>query len=157
MTERNITDNFYWDEATITEQRGVSNIIPDPGIRGNIVRTATKMEKVRAILDKPIRVNSWYRCPELNKIVGGSRTSDHMTGCAVDFVSLRYGTPLDICKAIIASNLIIGFKQLILEHSWVHISWDAIPGVKPKLEVLSLLHGGGYAVGLTSKDGKPLT
>jgi hypothetical protein len=153
---RNITDNFFWEEAVITDQRGVSNVIPDATVNANIVRTATKMEKVRALLGNPIRVNSWYRCPELNKLVGGAKHSDHLTGCAVDFTSFRHGTPVDICKTIVACYELIGFKQLILEHSWVHISWDSIPGVNPRLEVLSLLHGGGYAKGLTTKDGTPL-
>ena len=34
--------------------------------------------------DAPIIINSGYRSPELNKKVGGSPTSNHLTGCAVD-------------------------------------------------------------------------
>ena len=34
--------------------------------------------------DTPIIINSGYRSPELNKKVGGSTTSNHLTGCAVD-------------------------------------------------------------------------
>ena len=34
--------------------------------------------------EEPIIINSGYRSPELNKIVGGSPTSNHLTGCAVD-------------------------------------------------------------------------
>ena len=33
---------------------------------------------------RPIIINSGYRSPELNKKVGGSPTSNHLTGCAVD-------------------------------------------------------------------------
>ena len=33
---------------------------------------------------EPIVINSGYRSPELNRKVGGSPTSNHMTGCAVD-------------------------------------------------------------------------
>ena len=34
--------------------------------------------------DTPIIINSGYRSPELNRKVGGSPTSNHLTGCAVD-------------------------------------------------------------------------
>ena len=34
--------------------------------------------------EEPIVINSGYRSPELNKKVGGSPTSNHLTGCAVD-------------------------------------------------------------------------
>ena len=33
---------------------------------------------------EPIVLNSGYRSPQLNKKVGGSLTSNHLTGCAVD-------------------------------------------------------------------------
>ena len=34
--------------------------------------------------DKPVIITSGYRSPEVNKLVGGSATSNHLTGCAVD-------------------------------------------------------------------------
>ena len=34
--------------------------------------------------EEPIVINSGYRSPQLNKKVGGSSTSNHLTGCAVD-------------------------------------------------------------------------
>ena len=34
--------------------------------------------------EEPIIINSGYRSPELNRLVGGSPTSNHLTGCAVD-------------------------------------------------------------------------
>lgn len=77
---------------------------------------------MRKWYDKPIRVNSFYRCKELNTLVGGSITSQHMTGEAID---MDAGSKeenkkiFDWCKA----NLI--FDQLINEYdySWVHISF----------------------------------
>ena len=34
--------------------------------------------------DLPIIINSGYRSPEVNKLAGGSPSSNHLTGCAVD-------------------------------------------------------------------------
>ena len=34
--------------------------------------------------EEPIRINSGYRSPQLNKKIGGVATSNHLTGCAVD-------------------------------------------------------------------------
>lgn len=51
-----------------------------------ILRTALFMEKVRAFLgNKPITVNSGYRCPYWNEKVGGEPNSYHMRGLACDF------------------------------------------------------------------------
>lgn len=83
------------------------------------------LDPLREAYGKPIKVNSGYRCPELNKAVGGSKTSDHMKGCAADIV----GTPntkaenkrlLELVK-----SLDLPFDQLIDEKnlSWVHVSY----------------------------------
>ena len=75
----------------------------------------------------PIRINSGYRSPALNKAVGGSKTSQHCNGQAADFESSRISNP-DLAKWI-AKNLT--FDQLILEFydgvdpnsGWVHCSY----------------------------------
>ena len=147
------------NEVFHTSHRSIVNDPPaelESQIVQNITRTAVKFEKVRAILGTPITVSSWYRNPTLNAAVGGAAKSDHLSGCAVDFIAPKFGSPLDICRVLKDHASLLGFKQLILEHTWVHISWEPIPGVQPKLEVLSLLEGGRYAIGLTDKLGNPL-
>jgi zinc D-Ala-D-Ala carboxypeptidase len=151
-----LTEHFTWAEAVVTNHRSIDNTIDNAQVLDNIPKTATKLEKVRALLGVPILVSSWYRCPELNAAVGGAKNSDHLIGAAVDFIAPQLGTPFEVAKKIANSADIIRFKQLIMEHTWVHISWDMIPNVNPKLEVLSLLSGGGYARGFTDKDGTPL-
>lgn len=151
-----LTDHFSWAEATITQHRNIPNEITERDVYEQIPRTAIKLEKVRALLGVPLVVNSWYRSAALNLAVGGVKNSDHLTGCAVDFVAPQFGTCFQIAKTIMENKELIGFKQVILEHTWVHISFP-IPGVIPKLEVLSLLEGGRYAQGLTNKFGTALT
>lgn len=109
----------------------------DTAVRKNIDNSPTSEiinnleQLVRYILDplrekygKPIRVNGAYRCPELNKAVGGSKTSQHMVGQAAD---ITVGTPdqnKKLFQLIIDMNL--PFDQLIDEKNfrWVHVSYS---------------------------------
>lgn len=154
-----LSDNFSYEEAIASENAeriGLKNI-PDSDILAVMKKTAMGMEKVRAALGNvPIHINSWYRCPLLNSAIGSNNlTSQHPRGEAVDFISPLSGTPFIICQHIIAHKDLIRFDQLILEHSWVHISFD-ISTNKPRGQVLSLLENKSYAAGLTDKKGNNL-
>lgn len=154
-----LTDHFTWDEvinSNTAERLGIDNTIQDQTIRLSIINTANKLEKVRALLSKPINISSWYRCLELNRALKSKDTSQHLKGEAVDFTSPNFGTPLDICRKLIEYKELIRFDQLILEHTWVHISWNSIPNGQQRGQVLSLLESGGYSQGLTNKQGTPL-
>ena len=103
------------------ERLGIDNTPPQAVMRA-ILRTATGMEGVRTLLGAPIIISSGYRSTALNKAIGGASNSQHMKGEAVDFICPGYGSPLKICKAIVASG--IKFDQLIQEGKWVHISFS---------------------------------
>jgi hypothetical protein len=88
---------------------------------------AQTMEVVRSWWGKPVFTHSAYRCPPLNRSIGGSRTSQHMSFQAIDFhVS---GLSLQTVFTRIASSD-IPFGQLLLEGpdpskglaSWIHLS-----------------------------------
>ena len=79
-------------------------------------------EPLREWYDKPIKINSFFRCEALKTSVGGAKNSQHAKGEAIDMSagSKEENKKLfDWCKA----NLI--FDQLINEYdySWVHISY----------------------------------
>jgi len=95
---------------------------PPPDVRDNLKVAASGMEEVRVLLGQPIRIDSGYRCPALNRAVNGAPNSAHMRGYAVDFVSPEFGSPRQIVDAIRRSG--IQFDQIIFEGSWVHISFD---------------------------------
>jgi hypothetical protein len=149
-----ITEHFTWEDVThssVGMRTGIDNMLP-VALKPAALSTALYLEKVRAVLGRPIYIDSWYRCLALNKLLGSKSTSQHLKCEAVDFVCPEFGTPVQICKAIIASG--ISFDQLILEHSWVHISFKADPRVSNRNLVLSLLSDGTYSNGLTDKTGK---
>lgn len=123
-----MTQNFSIDELTFSQtatRLGINNN-PSPIVLGNLKETAQRLEEVRKLLGQPINVSSGYRSPTLNRAIGGSSSSAHCLGFAVDFTSRRFGTVPDIVKKIRASG--IKFDQLIDEFSdsgggWVHISF----------------------------------
>lgn len=150
----NLSPNFTLAELTrseTAEKRGIDNT-PPPAIIEALRNTAEHMEIVRAALGgKPIKINSGYRSPALNTALGSKPTSDHCKGWAVDFVCPAFGAPEDICHRLVNSD--VRFKQLIFEHTWVHISFDLLgelAGHRAKREVLTLVSG-GYQVGIVSK------
>ena len=155
----NLSDHFTLEEATFSRTatlNGIDNSCLSPMILESAKKTALKMEKVRALLGNPISVDSWIRCIALNRALGSKDSSQHIKGEAVDFVCWGFGSPVDICKKLIDHKEVIGWDQLILEHTWVHISWNSTPNSVQRGEVLSLLQGGGYAKGLTDKFGRPV-
>lgn len=124
-----LSEHFSLEELTTTKT-GLPNV-PSAAIIERLKHTAAGMEQVRALLGKPIVVNSGYRSPEVNAAVGGSHTSDHMNGDACDFVCPDYGSPLEVADEILSYG--IKFDQLIREGGtlvngkitggWVHISF----------------------------------
>ena len=154
-----LSDHFTLEEAVNSQtasRLGIDNSSPSDGVIAAATKTAVKMEKVRLILGTPINVDSWIRCIELNRALGSKDTSQHIKGEAVDFIAPEFGTPLDICNKLIANKELVGWDQLILEHTWVHISWNSIPDSTQRGEVISLLATGGYALGLTDPQGNKL-
>ena len=118
----NITKNFTLAEAQTT-QTGLNNVIPNEDVMANVKAIAEYiMQPLRDYLGTPVIINSWYRSPQVNAKIGGSKTSQHMKGEAVDFVCDN----LDIAFNYIKDNK-LEFDQLIYENNgvkkWIHVSY----------------------------------
>ena len=68
----NLSEHFTYDELTVTQVRNASNK-PNEKQLVNLKKTAQLMEAVRALLGKPIRVNSGFRSYGVNRAVEGSK------------------------------------------------------------------------------------
>ena len=122
-----LSEHFSLEEFTASEtaaRKGLDNT-PDAEIIEVLKTTAARMEEVRSLLSVPITVLSGFRSVKVNSAVGGSATSQHCKGEAVDFIAPGFGTPQEVCRAILDST--IDFDQLILEGSWTHISFSDDP------------------------------
>lgn len=140
MTQR-LSAHFTLSELTFSAtavRKGIPNIAP-PAIIDQLILTADRMEKVRDLLGgKPIRVLSGYRSPAVNTAVGGSKTSAHRTGHAVDFVCPEFGTPSQVA-AHLAKHL-TGYDQIIEEFGdWVHVGF----GPNKRMQKLTARKVGG--------------
>lgn len=151
MSIEKLSPHFSYREGTYSYTGQVKKIDnnPTPEQLERMKFTASKLEEVRAILgDKEILVTSWFRSAALNKAIGGAQKSQHSNGEAVDFKCPGYGTPRAICEALIKNKHQLGYDQLILEPTWVHISFVA--DREPRLNELTFLGTGAYANNIVS-------
>ena len=87
-------------------------------------------EPLREWVGGPIKINSFYRCSELNSAIGGSTRSQHCEGRAIDIDdTFGYKTNAQMFEYI-KDNL--DFDQLIWEFgddnnpNWVHVSYVSV-------------------------------
>ena len=108
-------------------RRGIDNN-PNAKELKNMKLTAEKVfEPLREHVNVPIKINSFFRCPELNTAIGGSSKSQHCHGQAID-IDDTYGkmSNADMYDWI-KENL--DFDQMIWEFgndenpAWVHVSY----------------------------------
>ena len=116
-----ISKNFTLSEFTVSqtaERFGIDMHPPElivDNIR-NLVKACLQPLRDEA---GPIYISSGYRPLELNTRIGGSKTSAHVKGNAVDFMVTNM-TPYDVCELIIAMEL--PFDQVIHEFGrWTHM------------------------------------
>ena len=73
------------------DRRAIDNRLPKELLPNVQALVNNVLDPLREAYGKPIRVNSGFRCPALNKAVKGSATSDHMNGRAADITA---GSPM---------------------------------------------------------------
>lgn len=120
------TKNFSLHELLLTANRQFDEeqYNPPAEVVENLRALSVNiLQPLRDAIGSPIKINSGYRCPSLNKAIKGSKTSQHMSGHAADIVDLTNGNEL-LFKKIIELNL--PFDQIIDEFGfrWVHVSFD---------------------------------
>ena len=120
---------FTIQELTIsnTAQRKDIDNTPDQKAAAALTAlVANVLDPLREAWGRPIVVNSGYRCPKLNRAVGGVARSQHTKGEAADIRTLsnRRWENEQLFKLIV--QLKLPFDQLIDEHgySWIHVSYS---------------------------------
>ena len=142
-----LSENLDLSEVIRSEsakRNGISNT-PTPEHIENLKALAEKIfQPIRDHFKKPIRISSGYRSKELNAKVGGSKTSDHCFGYAIDLDADGTSITNNEIFHFIKDNL--KFKQLIFEFpvngqaSWIHISYQA-SNLKNEILIAKKLYG----------------
>ena len=118
-----VSENFTLKELTRSEYGIRKNIpnTPTPEVVENLMNLCDDiLELLRSAIKKPIHINSGFRNVRINKGIGGSATSQHCKGEAVDIIVSGL-TVEQVFQKIISLNL--PFDQLIQEFdAWVHVS-----------------------------------
>lgn len=126
-----LTPNFSLEEMCASSTAKAKHIdnTPPPHVVVNLVYLCLYiLQPLRNHTKKPVHVNSGYRCPELNKAVGGVSNSQHEKGEAVDIHLSGNKKEDDAMFAWMRDNL--PYDQLIMEHNksgvyWIHVSYKA--------------------------------
>ena len=126
MISKHISDREGVYSTTAT-RRGIDNT-PNKEHLDNMKLLAEKIfEPLRKWVGGPIRINSFYRGPELNKAIGGSSKSQHCKGQAMDIDDNGCHKTNAEMYAWIKDN--VEFDQMIWEFgdddnpNWVHVSY----------------------------------
>lgn len=128
-----LTDHFKISEfysSTTAKKHNIKNMPSEdvPFIEKNLKRVATVLETIRGSINKPIKINSGYRCKALNRLLDGSPTSAHLLGLAADIVVDGF-TPNILADIIIQLDIkdSLNIDQIIIYPSFVHVGLSLHP------------------------------
>ena len=126
------------------KRHGISNQPTQEHIENFKLLAEKIFEPIREHFNVPIRISSGYRSKELNAKIGGSKTSDHCFGYAIDIDNDGTSITNNEIFYFIKDNL--KWKQLIFEFpvngqaSWIHVSYQA-SNLKNEILIAKKLYG----------------
>lgn len=129
MTDR-ISKNISYKESIHSQtakRKGIENTPNEEQLASMFTIAEMIFQPLRAWVGGPIKINSFFRSPELNSAIGGSKSSQHCKGQAMDLDDV-YGHKTNAEMFMyIRENL--NFDQLIWEFgddknpNWIHVSY----------------------------------
>ena len=113
--------------STTAIRRGIDTTPNDEQLDNMELIAEKVFEPLREWVGGPIKINSFFRCPDLNKAIGGSLKSQHCQGQAIDIDDTYKVVANSDMYNYIKNNL--DFDQLIWEFgdddnpNWLHVSY----------------------------------
>ena len=155
-----LSENFSLVEvtrSTTARKLGIANTPSQEHYRNAFRLIYTVAQPARTALGSAFKINSFYRCPQLNAAIGGSKNSDHMRALAMDLTVSGLTTPEAFAMII---GLDLPIKTGILEFpsedwSWIHLSCAGIgERINPDRRWLVATRRGGKTVYLKYEGSK---
>lgn len=119
--------SFKWEEffnSPTAEAKGIENTTDDIELLKNGAILADKMQEIRDLLRYPIKINSAYRCLELNRAIKSKDTSQHIKFQAADFRCDSFGNSEKI--VLFLKQQKVEVDQCLVEQfgkkNWIHLS-----------------------------------
>ena len=113
-------------KSNTAKQYKINNIPSEEVEKNLILLVENVLDPLREAWGRPIIVNSGYRSAELNSKIGGAKSSQHLTGCAVDIQTVSDSKEDNKKLFELVQSLKLPFDQLIDEsnYSWIHVSYS---------------------------------
>ena len=160
-----------FESSFIAKEHGIDNHIPDDNVRKNIrTLVGAVLDPLRELVGVPIYVTSGYRCKELNKVLIGSKNSQHMVGQAADITTNdKYGNMVMVIELLCGHLMVeadpelkgidlqldktvefFDFDQLIMyrltkdktNYAWLHVSHK----LNENRRQVMMCHNGEYSI-----------
>lgn len=113
--------------ASATAQcRGIDNTPTAEAVENLTLLVENVLDPLREVFGSRILINSGYRCPALNKAVGGTTKSQHISGEAADITAGSKSANRRLFNLL--RSLRLPVDQVIDEHdfSWIHVSHSRV-------------------------------
>jgi zinc D-Ala-D-Ala carboxypeptidase len=140
----NLSEHFTLEELSFSEialRQGIGNQPPSEATINLTHVCEFLLEPIRKLLDVPIHVNSGYRSPAVNRLVGGAADSAHLQGRAADIVPMGFSLQ-DAFTLIRLSKL--PYDQVIFEcKAWIHVAISP-EGSEPRRQALTATGSPGH-------------
>lgn len=137
----NLTMHFTLEEmihSDYAEKHDISNSPSQIIIDNLIMLCVLILEPLRTALNKPIIINSGYRCKELNKAVGGVPDSHHLKGLAAD---INFSSEAELKKMLFTLKDNTHLDLALIERSksskWLHVQLP-LKGRPPRRRIKSI-------------------
>lgn len=114
-------------KSQTAERLGINNIPGTAELRAMKHVAVNIFDRVRLFVGGPLFVSSFFRCLALNLAIGGSKTSQHMKGEAIDIDAHVYGRKtnkevFDFIRGTLEFDQLIWEFGTTTEPAWVHVS-----------------------------------